>query len=66
MSEVTLSTSGPPETVLDTEPAEVLEALADALVATGGRSAGGHRGRRRAAGPGSSTAGPGSAMRGVT
>lgn len=31
MSEVTLSTSGPPETVLDTEPAEVLEALADAL-----------------------------------
>jgi len=31
MSEVTLTPSGPPETVLDTEPDEVLHALADAL-----------------------------------
>lgn len=31
MSEVTLTPSGPPETVLDTEPEEVLQALADAL-----------------------------------
>lgn len=31
MSEVTLTTSGPPETVLDAEPAELLEALAAAL-----------------------------------
>ncbi|MGQ0832423.1 MAG: DUF3151 family protein [Microthrixaceae bacterium] len=31
MSEVHLTTSGPPETVLDTEPTEALEALAAAL-----------------------------------
>lgn len=31
MSEVTLTPSGPPQTVLDTEPEEVLRALADAL-----------------------------------
>src|SRR5215218_5534003 len=31
MSEVTLTTSGPPETVLDPEPTELLDALAGAL-----------------------------------
>jgi hypothetical protein len=33
MAEVTLTASGPPETVLDPEPAEALAALADALAA---------------------------------
>ena len=35
MSEVTLTTSGPPETVLDPEPAEALAALAAALELSG-------------------------------
>jgi hypothetical protein len=35
VSEVTLTTSGPPETVLDQEPAEALAALAAALELTG-------------------------------
>lgn len=36
MSEVSLSTSGPPETVLDLEPAEARAALEDALARTSG------------------------------
>ena len=36
MSEVSLSTSGPPETVLDAEPAEARAALEDALARTPG------------------------------
>jgi hypothetical protein len=36
MSEVTLTTSGPPETVLDPEPADALAALAAALQQEGG------------------------------
>ena len=35
MSEVTLTTSGPPETVLDDEPVEALDALVAALELTG-------------------------------